>query len=62
MLGPRISVATPPLATPFRFFRIGAHHFVQSRAQAAFAVVMTSELAKYGNILLKKGVTPPFVG
>ena len=32
------------------------------RAQAAFAVVMTSELAKYGNILLKKGVTPPFVG
>ena len=32
------------------------------RAQAAFAVVMTSEMAKYGNILLKKGVTPPFVG
>jgi L-fucose mutarotase len=32
------------------------------RAKAAFAVVMTGELAKYGNILLKKGVTPPFVG
>ena len=32
------------------------------RAKAAFAVVMTSEMAKYGNILLKKGVTPPFVG
>ncbi len=28
------------------------------RAQEAFAVVMTSELAKYGNIILKKGVTP----
>ena len=28
------------------------------RAKAAFAVVMTSETAKYGNILLKKGVTP----
>ncbi len=31
------------------------------RAQKAFAVVMTGEVAKYGNILLKKGVTPPFV-
>lgn len=30
------------------------------RAKAAFAVVMTGEVAKYGNILLKKGVTPPF--
>ena len=28
------------------------------RAQSAFAVVMTGELAKYGNIILKKGVTP----
>jgi L-fucose mutarotase len=28
------------------------------RARGAFAVVMTGELAKYGNILLKKGVTP----
>lgn len=28
------------------------------RAKAAFAVVMTGETAKYGNILLKKGVTP----
>ena len=28
------------------------------RAQAAFAVVMTGEIRKYGNILLKKGVTP----
>lgn len=28
------------------------------RARKAFAVVMTGETAKYGNILLKKGVTP----
>lgn len=28
------------------------------RAQKAYACVMTGELAKYGNILLKKGVTP----
>jgi len=30
------------------------------RARSAFAVVMTGEVAKYGNILLKKGVTPPY--
>jgi len=29
-----------------------------NRAKEAFAVVMTGETAKYGNILLKKGVTP----
>ena len=28
------------------------------RAELAFAVVMTGETAKYGNIILKKGVTP----
>ncbi len=28
------------------------------RAKNAFVVVMTGETAKYGNILLKKGVTP----
>ena len=28
------------------------------RAEGAFAVVMTGETAKYGNIILKKGVTP----
>jgi len=28
------------------------------RAREAFAVVMTGEVAKYGNIILKKGVTP----
>ncbi len=28
------------------------------RAKSAFAVLMTGETAKYGNIILKKGVTP----
>jgi L-fucose mutarotase len=28
------------------------------RAEKAFACIMTGELAKYGNIILKKGVTP----
>ena len=28
------------------------------QARSAFAVVMTGETAKYGNIILKKGVTP----
>lgn len=29
------------------------------RTRSAFAVVMTGETRKYGNLLLKKGVTPP---
>ncbi|MCP4177286.1 MAG: L-fucose mutarotase [bacterium] len=37
--------------------RIGRFDFYD-RAKNAFAVVMTGELAKYGNILIKKGVTP----
>jgi len=37
--------------------RIERFEFYQ-RASAAFAVVMTGETAKYGNILLVKGVTP----
>jgi len=36
--------------------RIGRFEFYE-RAGKAFAVVMTGELAKYGNIILKKGVT-----
>ncbi len=28
------------------------------RTKSAFAVVLTGELAKYGNVILKKGVTP----
>ena len=38
--------------------RLGRFAFYD-RARAAFAVVMTGETAKYGNIILKKGVTPP---
>jgi len=41
----------PPIA------RIDRFAFYE-RTQGAFAVVMTGETAKYGNILLKKGVTP----
>ncbi len=37
--------------------RIGRFDFYD-RAQKAFAVVMTGTTAKYGNIILKKGVTP----
>lgn len=37
--------------------RIGRFAFYQ-RAQKAFAIVITGDCAKYGNILLKKGVTP----
>lgn len=29
-----------------------------ARAKSCFAVVMTGELRKYGNVILKKGVTP----
>jgi len=41
----------PPIA------RIGRFDFYE-RTREAFAVVMTGETAKYGNIILKKGVTP----
>ena len=42
--------ARPPL-------RIERHAFYE-RARSVFAIVMTGELRKYGNLLLKKGVTP----
>jgi L-fucose mutarotase len=44
----------PAAAAPVRLER---HAFYQ-RAKGAFAIVMTGELRKYGNLLLKKGVTP----
>lgn len=37
--------------------RIERHAFYQ-RAKSAFAIVMTGEVRKYGNLILKKGVTP----
>jgi L-fucose mutarotase len=42
---------TPPIQ------RIDRFDFYE-RTKQAFAVVMTGETAKYGNIILKKGVTP----
>ena len=42
---------TPPIVRLERF------EFYE-RTKKAFAVVMTGETAKYGNIILKKGVTP----
>ena len=47
----RHAAATPAIARVDRFE-------FYARAETAFAVVMTGETAKYGNILLKKGVTP----
>jgi L-fucose mutarotase len=44
-----------PDVTPIE--RIDRFAFYE-RARSAFAVVMTGETAKYGNIILKKGVTP----
>ncbi|MEC8614464.1 MAG: L-fucose mutarotase [Verrucomicrobiota bacterium] len=40
-----------------KVIRIGRFEFYE-RAKKAAAVVMTGEIAKYGNIILKKGVTP----
>jgi len=42
---------TPPIARMERFA-------FYDRARKAFAVVMTGETVKYGNIILKKGVPP----
>ena len=42
---------TPPIERIERFA-------FYERAKQAFVVVMTGETAKYGNIILKKGVTP----
>ena len=36
----------------------GLERFAFYEDAAAFAVVMTGDVAKYGNIILKKGVTP----
>jgi len=50
-----IRVHVPAAGAPERIDRFAFY----ARARAAFAVVMTGETAKYGNLLLKKGVTPP---
>lgn len=47
----------PHLSAPLEIEQVERFAFYD-RAKAAFAVVMTGETAKYGNIILKKGVTP----
>jgi len=49
-----IHKTNPSVAPVERIERIAFYE----RAKKAFAVVMTGEIAKYGNIILKKGVTP----
>lgn len=49
-----IDAHTPGTAAIARIDRFDFY----DRAKCAFAVVMTGDTAKYGNILLKKGVTP----
>ncbi|MFZ4777251.1 MAG: L-fucose mutarotase [Terrimicrobiaceae bacterium] len=44
----------PAAKPPVRIDRFAFY----DRTRSAFAVVMTGEVRKYGNILLKKGVTP----
>jgi L-fucose mutarotase len=44
----------PEAPKPIRMDRFDFYH----RANEAFACVMTGTTAKYGNIILKKGVTP----
>lgn len=49
-----IYYTNPDIAPILRLERI----IFYKRTKKAFAVVMTGETAKYGNIILKKGVTP----
>jgi len=49
-----IYITNPDAASIERIDRFAFYE----RTKLAFAVVMTGETAKYGNILLKKGVTP----
>lgn len=49
-----IHIANPDVAPIDRIDRFDFYE----RTRNAFAVVMTGETAKYGNIILKKGVTP----
>lgn len=49
-----VRATCPHAAAPERIDRFAFYE----RATKAYAVVMTGEMAKYGNIILKKGVTP----
>ncbi len=50
----KIHLTNPDISKTDRIDRFAFYE----RAEKAFAVIMTGETAKYGNILLKKGVTP----
>lgn len=50
----QVKIFNPKIAAIQRIDRFTFYE----RAKSAFAVVMTGETAKYGNIILKKGVTP----
>lgn len=50
----KISKEAPGIKSVHRIDRFAFYE----RARSAFAIVMTGETAKYGNVLLKKGVTP----
>ncbi len=50
----KIQKEVPGIEAPRRIDRFAFYE----RAKNAFAVVMTGETAKYGNVILKKGVTP----
>lgn len=52
-----LAAITPNAAGHQAITRIDRFDFYD-RAREAYAVVMTGETAKYGNIILKKGVTP----
>jgi L-fucose mutarotase len=52
-----VAAMNPHVETLPEIARIDRFAFYD-RAEKAFAVVITGETAKYGNILLKKGVTP----
>ncbi len=49
-----IKISNPQISKIDRISRFDFY----DRTKSAFAVVITGETAKYGNILLKKGVTP----
>jgi L-fucose mutarotase len=49
-----IRAHAPDAPDPVRLERFAFY----DRARRAYAVVMTGELRKYGNVLLKKGLTP----
>jgi L-fucose mutarotase len=48
-----IRAVCPDAPAPERIDRFAFY----DRAKSAYAVVMTGEMAKYGNLILKKGVT-----